>query len=140
MTNTSAAYAARTAKFASRKRVNQLATTLALMAMAFGLFWLFWILWETIRLGFEGMTFATLTQMTPPPNEEGGLANAIYGSFLMVVLATCVGTPIGVMAGIYLAEFETKGVLASLTRFVNDFLLSEPSIVIGLRRRPRGGL
>ncbi len=132
MTNTNAAYAARTAKFASRKRVNQLATTLALMAMAFGLFWLFWILWETIRLGFEGMTFATLTQMTPPPNEEGGLANAIYGSLLMVILATCVGTPIGVMAGIYLAEFETKGVLASLTRFVNDILLSAPSIVIGL--------
>jgi phosphate transport system permease protein len=132
MMNTSAAYAARTAKFASRKRVNQLATTLALMAMAFGLFWLFWILWETIYLGFEGMTFATLTQMTPPPNEEGGLANAIYGSFLMVMLATCVGTPIGVMAGIYLAEFETKGVLASLTRFVNDILLSAPSIVIGL--------
>jgi phosphate transport system permease protein len=132
MTNTSAAYAARTAKFARRKRVNQLATTLALLAMAFGLFWLFWILWETILLGFEGMTFATLTQMTPPPNEEGGLANAIYGSFLMVMLATCVGTPIGVMAGIYLAEFETKGVLASLTRFVNDILLSAPSIVIGL--------
>jgi phosphate transport system permease protein len=132
MMNTSAAYAARTAKFAHRKRVNQLATTLALMAMAFGLFWLFWILWETIYLGFEGMTFATLTQMTPPPNEEGGLANAIYGSFLMVMLATCVGTPIGVMAGIYLAEFETKGVLASVTRFVNDILLSAPSIVIGL--------
>jgi phosphate transport system permease protein len=132
MMNTSAAYAARTAKFARRKRVNQLATTLALLAMAFGLFWLFWILWETILLGFEGMTFATLTQMTPPPNEEGGLANAIYGSFLMVMLATCVGTPIGVMAGIYLAEFETKGVLASLTRFVNDILLSAPSIVIGL--------
>ena len=132
MMNTSAAYAARTAKFARRKRVNQLATTLARLAMAFGLFWLFWILWETILLGFEGMTFATLTQMTPPPNEEGGLANAIYGSFLMVMLATCVGTPIGVMAGIYLAEFETKGVLASLTRFVNDILLSAPSIVIGL--------
>jgi phosphate transport system permease protein len=123
---------ARAAKFAQRKRINQLATTLALMAMAFGLFWLFWILWETIRLGFEGMTLATLTQMTPPPNEEGGLANAIYGSFLMVMLATCVGTPIGVMAGIYLAEFDTKSWLASLTRFVNDILLSAPSIVIGL--------
>ena len=124
--------ASRVAKFAKRKRINQLATTLALLAMAFGLFWLFWILWETIRLGFEGMTFATLTQMTPPPNEEGGLANAIYGSFLMVILATCVGTPIGVMAGIYLAEFDTKSWLASLTRFVNDILLSAPSIVIGL--------
>ena len=122
----------RAAKFAKRNRVNNLATVLALAAMAFGLFWLFWILWETIRLGVEGLTFATLTQMTPPPNEEGGLANAIYGSFLMVALATCVGTPIGVMAGIYLAEFENKGWLASTTRFVNDILLSAPSIVIGL--------
>jgi phosphate transport system permease protein len=129
---TIATSSARLARFAQRKRINQLATTLALLAMAFGLFWLFWILWETIRLGFEGMTFATLTQMTPPPNEEGGLANAIYGSFLMVMLATCLGTPIGVMAGIYLAEFDTKSWLASLTRFVNDILLSAPSIVIGL--------
>jgi phosphate transport system permease protein len=122
----------RAAKFASRKRVNQLATGLSLAAMAFGLFWLFWILWETFRLGFEGLTWATLTQMTPSPNEEGGLANAIYGSFLMVALATFVGTPIGVMAGIYLAEFDTKSWLASVTRFVNDILLSAPSIVIGL--------
>ncbi|HOF51818.1 MAG TPA: phosphate ABC transporter permease PstA [Rhodoferax sp.] len=125
-------HAARAAKFAQRKRVNVIATTLALGAMAFGLFWLFWILWETIRLGFEGMTFATLTQMTPPPNEEGGLANAIYGSFLMVLLATFVGTPIGIMAGIYLAEFDTKSWIASTTRFVNDILLSAPSIVVGL--------
>jgi phosphate transport system permease protein len=123
---------ARAAKFARRNRVNNLATFLALSAMAFGLFWLFWILFETVRLGFEGLTFATLTQMTPPPNEEGGLANAIYGSFLMVGLAACVGTPIGVMAGIYLAEFDSKSWFASLTRFVNDILLSAPSIVIGL--------
>jgi phosphate transport system permease protein len=122
----------RAAKFASRNRVNSLATVLALSAMAFGLFWLFWILFETVRLGFEGLTFATLTQMTPPPNEEGGLANAIYGSFLMVGLAACVGTPIGVMAGIYLAEFDAKSWFASVTRFVNDILLSAPSIVIGL--------
>jgi len=122
----------RVQKFATRKRVNTIATTLALMAMTFGLFWLFWILIETVRLGIEGLTIATLTQMTPPPNEEGGLANAIYGSFLMVVLAACVGTPIGIMAGIYLAEFDTKSWFASTTRFVNDILLSAPSIVIGL--------
>ncbi|MES2949925.1 MAG: phosphate ABC transporter permease PstA [Pseudomonadota bacterium] len=119
-------------KFARRKRVNQLATGLALTAMAFGLFWLFWILWETIRLGLGGLSVATFTQMTPPPNDEGGLANAIYGSFVMVALATGLGTPVGVMAGIYLAEFDTKSWLASLTRFVNDILLSAPSIVIGL--------
>ena len=119
-------------KFATRKRVNIIATALALMAMSFGLCWLFWILIETVRLGIDGLTMATLTQMTPPPNEEGGLANAIYGSFLMVSLAACVGTPIGIMAGIYLAEFDTKSWFASTTRFVNDILLSAPSIVIGL--------
>lgn len=123
---------ARVAKFVRRKRVNQLVTVLALSAMAFGLFWLFWILWETIYLGFGGLNWATLTQMTPPPNEEGGLANAIYGSFLMVLLATFLGTPIGVMAGIYLAEFDRDSWLGSTTRFVNDILLSAPSIVIGL--------
>jgi phosphate transport system permease protein len=100
--------------------------------MAFGLFWLMWILYETFRLGLEGISLATFTEMTPPPNDAGGLANAIYGSFLMVMLATFVGTPIGVMAGIYLAEFDSKGWLASVTRFVNDILLSAPSIVIGL--------
>ncbi len=123
---------ARAAKFARRNLTNTIATGLALIAMAFGLFWLFWILWETISLGFDGLTFATLTQMTPPPNEEGGLANAIYGSFLMVTLAACVGTPIGVMAGIYLAEFDTKSWFAATVRFVNDILLSAPSIVVGL--------
>jgi len=122
----------RQSRYAQRKRVNGVALTLSLMAMTFGLFWLFWILFETIRLGVGGLTLDTLTQMTPPPNDAGGLANAIYGSFLMVLLATFVGTPIGVMAGIYLAEFDTKGALAQTTRFVNDILLSAPSIVIGL--------
>ena len=122
----------RQARYAQRKRVNLIALALSLMAMAFGLFWLFWILFETIRLGVGGLTLDTLTQMTPPPNDAGGLANAIYGSFLRVALATFVGTPIGIMAGIYLAEFDTKGWLAQTTRFVNDILLSAPSIVIGL--------
>jgi phosphate transport system permease protein len=122
----------RQAKYAQRKIINRIALTLSLIAMSFGLFWLFWILFETVRLGLGGLSFATLTQMTPPPNDEGGLANAMYGSFLMVTLATLVGAPIGVMAGIYLAEFDTKGWLATVTRFVNDILLSAPSIVIGL--------
>jgi phosphate transport system permease protein len=91
-----------------------------------------WILWETIRLGVGGISLAVFTQMTPAPNDVGGLANAIYGSLMMVTLATFVGTPIGIMAGIYLAEYNTKGWLASVTRFVNDILLSAPSIVIGL--------
>ncbi len=122
----------RRSQYAKRKLVNQIAVLLSLLAMSFGLFWLFWILFETVRLGFGGLTLDTLTMMTPPPSDVGGLANALYGSFLMVLLATLVGSPIGMLAGIYLAEFETKGWLANTTRFVNDILLSAPSIVIGL--------
>ena len=124
--------ATRRANYASRKLVNQVALSLSLLAMSFGLFWLFWILFDTIVLGVSGITWTTMTQMTPPPNDVGGLANAIFGSFLMVGLAALVATPIGIMAGIYLAEFDTRGWLASVTRFVNDILLSAPSIVIGL--------
>ena len=124
--------AERERKYLRRKRVNQVALALSLVAMAFGVFWLLWILWETVRLGVSGLVWATFTQMTPPPNEPGGLANALWGSLVMVALATFVGTPIGVMAGIYLAEYDARGWLGSLTRFVNDILLSAPSIVIGL--------
>ena len=122
----------RAQRYASRKRLNGIALTLSLLAMAFGVFWLIWILWETIRLGLGGLSVALFTQMTPPPNEAGGIANAIFGSFVMVLLATFVGTPIGIMAGVYLAEYDPRGWLASTTRFVNDILLSAPSIVIGL--------
>jgi phosphate transport system permease protein len=132
LVNAEAVRSLRVQKFNQRNRTNKIALVLSLLAMCFGLFWLIWILWETIRLGIGGLTVATLTQMTPPPNEVGGIANAIYGSFLMVMLATFVGTPIGIMAGIYLAEYETKSWLANTTRFVNDILLSAPSIVIGL--------
>jgi phosphate transport system permease protein len=118
--------------YAGRKRVNRIALGLSLAAMAFGLVWLVWILWDTVVLGIGGMTWATLSQMTPPPNEAGGMANALWGSFLMVILATCVGTPVGILAGIYLAEYGTRGALGATTRFVNDILLSAPSIVIGL--------
>jgi len=124
--------ARRERRYAARKRVNKVALTLSLLAMVFGVFWLVWILWETVRLGVGGLAWATFSQMTPPPNEAGGIANALWGSFLMVALATFVGTPIGIMAGIYLAEYDVKGWLGSLTRFVNDILLSAPSIVIGL--------
>ena len=124
--------AARMARFSARRRVNRIALLLSMSAMAFGLVWLVWILWETLRLGLAGLSWAAVTEMTPAPNDPGGLANAIYGSFLMVLLATCVGTPIGVMAGVYLAEYAPKSGLARTTRFVNDILLSAPSIVIGL--------
>lgn len=124
--------ARRQAKYAKRKRLNRIALTLSLAAMAFGVFWLIWILWETVSLGLGGLNAALFTDMTPPPNEEGGLANAIFGSLTMVLMATLVGTPIGVMAGVYLAEYDPRSWLASTTRFVNDILLSAPSIVIGL--------
>lgn len=122
----------RESKYKARKRVNKVALALSLAAMAFGVFWLVWILWETLRLGIGGIAWATFSQMTPPPNEPGGIANALWGSFLMVMLATFVGTPVGIMAGIYLAEYDTRGWLGNVTRFVNDILLSAPSIVIGL--------
>ncbi|MDE2047049.1 MAG: phosphate ABC transporter permease PstA [Betaproteobacteria bacterium] len=129
---TAVSQAARLARFRRRKRLNVLALTLSLLAMAFGLFWLGWILLETVRQGFGGLAWSTLTQMTPPPNSDGGLANAIMGSLLMVSLATALGTPIGILAGVYLAEYDRKGWFGSLTRFINDILLSAPSIVIGL--------
>ncbi|WP_310386834.1 phosphate ABC transporter permease PstA [Roseateles sp.] len=126
-------HAKRLAMHAKRKRVNAVALTLSLGAMSFGLFWLMWILFETIVLGLGGMQLATFTEMTPPPMAEtGGLANAIFGSLMMVGLATLLGTPIGIMAGIYLAEYGQKTWLGSVVRFINDILLSAPSIVVGL--------
>jgi phosphate transport system permease protein len=123
----------RRAIYGQRKRLNLVALTLSLAAMAFGLFWLIWILFETVRLGVGGLNPAVLTEMTPPPQAEiGGLANAIFGSAVMVSLATLLGTPIGVLAGVYLAEYGQKTWLGSATRFINDILLSAPSIVIGL--------
>ena len=116
-----------------RKRVNIIALTLSLGAMAFGVFWLIWILFETIYLGIGGLTLATFTQMTPPPlADDGGLANAIFGSAMMVSMATLLGTPIGILAGVYLAEYGQRTWLGSTVRFINDILLSAPSIVIGL--------
>ncbi|MFT3955275.1 MAG: phosphate ABC transporter permease PstA [Piscinibacter sp.] len=125
--------ASRLAMHRARKRTNRIALALSLAAMAFGVFWLVWILVETIHLGIGGIALATFTEMTPPPQaESGGLANAIFGSLLMVSLATLIGTPIGILAGIYLAEYGQKGWLGGVTRFINDILLSAPSIVIGL--------
>jgi len=117
----------------ARKRTNVVALALSLFAMAFGLFWLAWILFETVRLGIGGLTLSLFTEMTPPPlAETGGLANAIFGSAAMVAMATLVGTPVGVLAGVYLAEYGQKTWLGSAVRFINDILLSAPSIVIGL--------
>jgi phosphate transport system permease protein len=117
-----------------RKLINKLALTLSMLAMAFGLFWLAWILFTTVELGIAGMSIDLFTKMTPPPgaNEGGGLLNAIVGSAIMVSLATALGTPIGILAGVYLAEYGRHTWLGNSTRFINDILLSAPSIVIGL--------
>ena len=125
--------ASRLALHRRRKRTNVLALSLSLAAMAFGLFWLAWILFETIRLGIGGMAPSVFTEMTPPPMAEvGGLSNAIFGSLVMVMLATALGTPIGILAGVHLAEYGRTTWLGRVTRFINDILLSAPSIVIGL--------
>ena len=115
-----------------RKWINKIALMLSLGAMSFGLFWLAWILLTILQLGISGLSLAVFTQMTPPPGSAGGLANAIFGSVLMVGLATLIGTPIGILAGVYLAEYGRNTLLGHVTRFINDILLSAPSIVIGL--------
>jgi phosphate transport system permease protein len=116
-----------------RKLVNQLALGMSMAAMAFGLLWLAWILWTVLDLGLGGVSLALFTEMTPPPGSDtGGLLNAIVGSLILVFMGTAVGTPIGILAGIYLAEYGRFNWLGKITRFVNDLLLSAPSIVIGL--------
>jgi len=119
---------------ARRKLTNRIALGLSMAAMAFGLFWLAWILFTTLELGVAGMSPELFTRMTPPPgaSEPGGLLNAIVGSTIMVALATVLGTPIGVLAGVHLAEYGRNTWLGNSTRFINDILLSAPSIVIGL--------
>ncbi|URQ60802.1 phosphate ABC transporter permease PstA [Pantoea alhagi] len=131
---------ARTELAASRRKMqarrslrNKVALTLSLLTMAFGLFWLVWILFTTITRGVDGFSLALFTEMTPPPNTAGGgLANAIAGSGLLILWATLFGTPLGILAGIYLAEYGRKSWLAEVIRFINDILLSAPSIVVGL--------
>lgn len=116
-----------------RRLKNRLALGVSLLAMAFGLFWLIWILATTLHLGLAGLSLQLFTHMTPPPgSSEGGLANAIAGSLILVGMATALGTPVGIMAGIYLAEFGRHTWLGHTTRFVNDLLLSAPSIIAGL--------
>ncbi|WP_392559905.1 phosphate ABC transporter permease PstA [Orbus mooreae] len=116
-----------------RKVKNQLVISLSLLTVVFGLFWLIWILLSTFDKGFDSLSMAVFTEMTPPPNTEGGgLANAIMGSFLLIIWATLIGTPLGILAGIYLAEYGKKSFLANIIRFINDVLLSAPSIIIGL--------
>ncbi len=119
-------------RYAGRRRQNAIATGLAWAAAAFGLGWLILILGVLIYEGIGGLSLAVFTENTPPPGSAGGLLNAIMGSIVMTVLAVVIGTPIGILAGTYMAEYGRHDKLASIVRFINDILLSAPSVVIGL--------
>ncbi|KJV41193.1 phosphate ABC transporter permease PstA [Acinetobacter brisouii] len=116
----------------TRQVKNSLAKALSLFTAAFGLFWLVWILWTTLKNGLPALHLNLLTQMTPPPGETGGLLNAIFGSIFMSAIAVLIGTPVGIAAGTYLSEYARESKLGFCIRFINDILLSTPSIVIGL--------
>jgi len=117
---------------ASRRIADVVAFVFATAATTFGLVWLTWILWMTFRQGAAALTPSLFTQMTPPPGSSGGIFNALYGSAVMILLAVVIGTPVGVAAGTYLAEHGRHTRLAAAVSFINDILLSAPSIVIGL--------
>ena len=116
-----------------RKLANAVLLGISGLALAFGLFWLVWILGTLLYEGGAALARASFYyQMTPPPGSDGGMANAMAGSALLVLMGTLLGTPVGILAGTYLAEFGKRSRLAGATRFLNDVLLSAPSIVIGL--------
>jgi len=118
--------------YGSRRAKNLVAQALSILATIFGLFWLAWILWTTFSKGLGSLNLALFTQMTPPPGETGGMLNAFFGSVVMSLLGIAFGAPIGVLAGTYLAEYSQKSWIGETVRFVNDILLSAPSIVLGL--------
>jgi len=120
------------ALYRRRRVVNFVNLGISMLAVLFGLFWLAWILWTLFAQGFQALDLTMFTKSTPPPGSKGGLGNAIFGSALMSLLATLIGTPVGILAGTYVAEYGRRGWLAPVTRFINDILLSAPSIVIGL--------
>jgi phosphate transport system permease protein len=121
-----------TSLYSRRVLVNRFNLVMSMGTMVFGMVFLFWILAVLFMRGLDALSPVLFTQMTPPPGQAGGLANAIFGSFVIVAVATFISTPIGILAGIYLAEFGKDGWIARSTRFINDILLSAPSIVIGL--------
>jgi phosphate transport system permease protein len=120
------------ALYGRRLWVNRINMAMSFATMAFGMFFLLWILFVLFSKGFAGLSLNLFTQSTPPPGSEGGLANAIMGSLMIVGASIFIATPIGILAGIYLAEIGRNNVIAKITRFINDILLSAPSIVIGL--------
>lgn len=115
-----------------RRSVNKIMLAVSLATLVFGLFWLFWIILTLLVKGGGSLSYTLFTEITPPPGQAGGLINAIMGSLAMVGVGTLIGTPVGILAGTYLAEYGHRGWLAPATRFLNDVLLSAPSIVIGL--------
>lgn len=120
------------AVYRRRRRTNRIMLGLSMAALAFGLFWLCWIILTLLLKGGGALSWTLFTQSTPPPGADGGLLNAIIGSVMMTSVGTLIGTPVGILAGTYLAEYGKRGWLAPVTRFLNDVLLSAPSIVIGL--------
>src|SRR5580700_10434996 len=121
-----------TARYATRRRNDIVAKGFAFAATVFGLGWLVMILSVLLWKGFSGLSLAVFSQMTPPPGSSGGLLNPIIGSLILTILAVAIGTPIGVLAGTYMAEYGRYDRLSSVVRFINDILLSAPSIVVGL--------
>jgi phosphate transport system permease protein len=121
-----------TRRYRRRLLLNRFNLAMSLATMAFGMLFLFWIVAVLVQNGYSALSPALFTKMTPPPGSSGGLLNAIIGSLLIVGAATFISTPIGILAGIYLAEFGRDGWLARATRFINDILLSAPSIILGL--------
>jgi len=119
-------------RYGFRRAKNVTAQVLAVLATIFGLFWLVWILWTTLHNGLASINLALFTKMTPPPGETGGMLNAFFGSAVMSMLGIVLGAPIGVLAGTFLAEYANRTWLGETVRFVNDILLSAPSIVLGL--------
>jgi len=119
-------------RYAGRQRRNFIATALSICAAGFGLTWLFLILTVLVIKGVGGLNLAVFTEMTPPPGGTGGLLNAIVGSLILTILAVLFGTPLGILAGTYMAEYGRYSKLTTLVRFINDILLSAPSIVVGL--------
>jgi phosphate transport system permease protein len=118
--------------YRKRRVVNVVSVLLACAAALFGLFFLGWILWTLIAKGIGGVNWALFTQNTPPPMQEGGLMNAFFGSAVMCLIAILIGTPLGIAAGTWLAEYGNARKIGTVVRFVNDILLSAPSIVLGL--------
>jgi phosphate transport system permease protein len=119
-------------RYVGRRSKNNVMRALAFVATAFGLGWLVLILGALLWKGFSGLSLAVFTQMTPPPGSSGGLLNPIFGSLILTILAVLIGTPIGILAGTYMAEYGRHDKLTSVVRFINDILLSAPSIVVGL--------